>query len=155
MAAAVATNVSEGQSTSSPGPMPRARKARNSAAVPLETATASAVPVISAKSFSNASVRGPAVIHSELSVSRTALSSRSSNSSSDSRAFHMCFQEKCFHIWEFFVCFLVVIGAADVEPVSVALVSHHALLIGQEPLHEFREIEFLSARNVLAHVRRK
>src|SRR5438105_6282685 len=53
------------------GPMSNALSARNSAAVPLETATASDVPVSSAKAFSKACVRDPAVIHAESSVSRS------------------------------------------------------------------------------------
>jgi hypothetical protein len=48
-AAALATKVIDGQSTSSPGPISSPFRARKSAAVPFETATASAVPVSSAK----------------------------------------------------------------------------------------------------------
>src|SRR5437867_6645966 len=116
--------------------MPRARRARNSAAVPLETATASAAPVSSAKAFSNASVRGPAVIHSESSVSRTAPSSRSSNSSSDSRAFHMSFKEDFFHFGEFVVGPLVIIRPADIHPVGITLVSEDLLATRKETLDQ-------------------
>src|SRR2546426_12015367 len=152
-AAAVATKVIEGHSTSSPGPIPSAFKARNRAAVPFETAMASDVPLRSAKAFSKASVRGPAVIHAESSVLRTPSSSRSSNSSSDSRAFHMGFEEGLLHFRKIVVCPLVIIRASDVHPVGIAFVGQHFLPIFDQPLHEIGKIVLLRARNVVAHDR--
>ncbi len=52
-------NVSVGVSTSSPGPTPRIFSARCSAAVPLESAAACAMPTRAANSRSNASTCGP------------------------------------------------------------------------------------------------
>src|SRR6185369_15775542 len=154
-AAAVATNVRDGTRTSSPAPMQRAFNARNNAAVPLDTATASAVPVIFAKAFSNASVRGPAVIHSESIASRTAASSRSSNASSDSRAFHMRFEERMLHVREIFIGALIVIRAANVEPIGVAFVCEDALSVSEQELYYIGKIEFAVRRNVFANLGRK
>src|SRR5205823_11546149 len=141
-AAAVATNVIDGQRTSSPGPMPSAFSARKSAAVPFETATASVVPVRLANAFSNACVRGPAVIQAESRVLRTSFSSRSSNSSSDSRAFHIGFQKHTFHLREIFIGLLVIVGPSDIHPVGLAFIRHDSLVICQQPLDQLREIEF-------------
>src|SRR5207302_7365830 len=153
-AAAVATKVMEGTRTSSPGPMPIAFRARKSAAVPFETATASFVPVRSAQAFSNASVRGPAVIHSESSASRTPRSSRSSNSSSDSRAFHIL-QKHTFHLREIFIGLLVIVGPPDVHPVGFAFIRQYSLPVCQQPLDKVRKIEFLRTRNVFTDRRRE
>src|SRR6266850_4136724 len=154
-AAAVATNVIDGQRTSSPGPMPSAFRARNSAAVPLQTATASAVPQRIANALSNACVRGPAVIQAESRALRTSLRSRSSNSSSDSRAFHIGFQKNSFHLREIFIGLLVIVGSADIHPVGLAFIRHDSLLVCQQPLDKVGEIEFLRTRNVLTHGRRE
>src|SRR4030095_2289374 len=124
-AAAVATNVSDGTSTSSPGPMPSAFSVRNSAAVPLETATPSLVPAKPANAFSKASVRGPEVIHSESIVSITSASSRSLNSSSDSRVFHIGSEQDMLHVGEVFVGALVFVRAADAQPIHIGFVSLH------------------------------
>ena len=59
MALAVATNVSDGTITSSPGPRPAARAIRCSAAVQLVTAIACGAPVYASIASSNARVRGP------------------------------------------------------------------------------------------------
>ena len=142
-AAAVATKVRDGTSTSSPGPMPSAFSARNSAVVPLETATASRVPAKRANSFSNASVRAPAVIHSESMVSSRTDSSRSSNSSSDSRAFHIGFKKGMLHFREVVIGALIIVRTADVHPVGVAFVSQHALLVFQQRLNKIGKIELL------------
>jgi hypothetical protein len=45
--------------TSSPGPIPKMRSAKCMAAVPLDTATAFEIPVLSQNSFSKASTMGP------------------------------------------------------------------------------------------------
>src|SRR6266850_790023 len=150
-AAAVATNVIEGHKTSSPGPIPRAFRARNRAAVPFETAIASVVPLSSAKAFSKASVRGPAVIHAESSVSRTPSSSRSSNSSSDSRAFHIGFKKGLLHSSKIVVCPLIIVGASDVHPVGIAFVGQNLLSVCDQPLNEIGKIVLLPARNVFTH----
>src|SRR5262249_42600262 len=111
---------------------------------PFETAMASRVPVSSAKAFSNACVRDPAVIHSDSSVSRTPASSRSSNSSSDSRAFHMMsFQKRVFQIWEILVSLLIVVRPADIHPICFALIGQDCLIVRQQSLNEVGEIEFL------------
>src|SRR2546428_7655543 len=143
MAAAVATNVIEGQRTSSPGPTSEAFSARNRAAVPFETATASLVPVSSANAFSNAWVRDPAVIQAESSVPRISASSLSSNSSSDSRAFHMRFQKSLRQSWEIFVSLLVVVRPADILPICFAFISQDRLVVCKQPLNQFRKVEFL------------
>src|SRR2546422_2504602 len=153
--AAVATNVIDGQRTSSPGPMPSALSARNSAAVPFETATASAVPVRFANAFSNACVRGPAVIQAESRALRTSLGSRSSNSSSDSRAFHIGFQKRTLHLRKIFIGLLIIVGPPDIHPVGLAFIRQYWLLVCQKALDKLREIEFLRARNVFTHGRRE
>src|SRR5581483_2055018 len=56
---AVATYVSDGTMTSSPGPAPSASKARWSAAVPLETESALRTPQSSANVDSNRETKGP------------------------------------------------------------------------------------------------
>src|SRR5262245_27841318 len=67
-----------GTTTSSPGPIPTARIAACSAAVPLLTATASRAPTARAKASSNSATRGPVVSHAERSVSTTAAMSSAS-----------------------------------------------------------------------------
>ena len=59
MALTVATNVIDGTTTSSPGPIPAASACRWSAAVPLATAIACAAPAYSANAASNSAMRGP------------------------------------------------------------------------------------------------
>src|SRR5712671_1193565 len=144
MAAAVATNVRDGQSTSSPEPIPRLFRASISAAVPLQTATASVVPLSLAKASSNACVFGPAVIHPESMASRALFSSVSSNSSSDSLAFHMLIQEETFHFRKVDVRLFVVVGAPNIHPIGSRFITHDPFVVGQECLHQFREIEFRS-----------
>ena len=63
--------------TSSPGPQPSWRTPRWSAAVPLETATASSTPRKSAKARSKRSPIGPSESRPERSTSSTSSSSRS------------------------------------------------------------------------------
>src|SRR5262249_42196249 len=124
-------------------------------AVPLETATASLVPAKLENAFSKASVRGPEVIHSESIVSSTSASSRSLNSSSDSRAFHIGFEKDMLHAWEVFVGALVIIRSANVQPIRIALVSQHAFFVFEKLLDEIRKIEFLRTRDKVAHFRRE
>src|SRR5262245_15786975 len=147
IAATVATNVKEGTNTSSPAPMPSAFSARNSAAVPFDTATASVVPATFAKAFSKASVRGPAVLHSVSIVSSTRASSSSLNASSDSRAFHMIFQKYLLHVGEVVIRPLIIVGAANIQPVGVAFVGDHAFLSLEETLDQLWKIEFLEPRD--------
>src|SRR5262245_20445760 len=154
-AAAVATNVSAGTRTSSPGPMPSPFRVRKSAAVPLQTATASVVPVKLANAFSKASVRGPEVIHSESIVLNTSASSRSLNSSSDSRAFHIGSEKDMLHVWEVFVGALVIVRPADVQPIRIAFISQHAFFVFEKLADEIRKIEFLRTRDKVAHFRRE
>ena len=52
-------NENDGTTTSSPGPTPATTRARCSAVVQLETATASSAPVNEANSRSNAATSGP------------------------------------------------------------------------------------------------
>jgi len=69
---AVATNVSEGTITSSPGPIPSARHARWSASVALETASACRAPVNRANAASNSWVTAPIVSQRRRITSSTA-----------------------------------------------------------------------------------
>lgn len=55
----VAKKLSEGTTTSSPGPTPSARKAIARASVPLPTPTQCSAPIQAANSDSNASTSGP------------------------------------------------------------------------------------------------
>ncbi len=55
----VAKKLSEGTTTSSPGPTPRARSAIASASVPLATPTQCSAPIQAANSDSKASTSGP------------------------------------------------------------------------------------------------
>ncbi len=66
--------------TSSPGPIPRARRAISSAAVPEETPAAYSVPQNSAKAASKRSSSGPSV-KAELRAIRSTTSISSANSS--------------------------------------------------------------------------
>ena len=68
---AVATKVSDGTITSSPGPRPAARHIRCRAAVPLETAQACGTPTYSANAASNSDVRGPMLSQPERYVAAT------------------------------------------------------------------------------------
>src|SRR5918995_3761751 len=79
-ALAVATKVKGLVITSSPSPQPSARTPRWSAAVPLETATASSTPSRAAKLRSNFSTFGPSETRPELSASSTSSRSRSPRS---------------------------------------------------------------------------
>ena len=74
-AVAVATKVSEGTMTSSPGPMPEARSIAASATVPLAIATACSVPCRSAMAASKRRVQGPLVSTPEPRTSVTAATS--------------------------------------------------------------------------------
>src|ERR687892_802311 len=72
-----ATKLSGEVTTSSPGPQPNALTPRCSAAVPLDTATASPTPSHSASARSNLSSIGPSDSAPERSTSSTSSSSRS------------------------------------------------------------------------------
>src|SRR5262245_47171725 len=87
MALAVATKVSDGQMTVSPGPAPNARCARCSAAVQLVTAKACLTPTIAANWRSNSAVTGPIESHFERSTSVTAQISSSLRSISANGTF--------------------------------------------------------------------
>ena len=80
---AAATKVSDGRTTSSPGPQPTASTASCSAAVPLDSAIACRAPQNAANSCSNASTRGPMLHHPDATVSSTAARSSSSTSKSE------------------------------------------------------------------------
>src|SRR5713101_7822090 len=88
MALAVAMNERLGHSTSSPGLMPAAKKAKCRAVVQDETATAWAAPTYSANLRSNSATQGPWLTQPLLSTSRTAFSSFSPK---DGRAMGMVF----------------------------------------------------------------
>ena len=105
---------------------------------------ASDVPQTSAKAFSNAAVRGPAVIHSESMASRTPASSVSSKSSSDSLAIHMLLQKVTLHCRKVDVCLFVVVRAANILPVGCGFVSNDAFVAGQQSLHKIGKVEFHS-----------
>src|SRR5262245_59042958 len=135
--------------------MPTSFSASSSARVPLETAMASVVPTRAANSFSKASVRGPAVIHFESRASRTAADSSSLNSSSDSRAFHIALEEDMFHVGEVFIGALIIVRAANVQPVRVAFVCEHMLVVLDEAFDEIWKVELFGARDVVAHFGRE
>ncbi len=82
IASTVATNVLAGTTTSSPGPIPTARRARWRASVPLATPTAYRVPQNSAHSSSNCVTRSPPTNCCDL-VSCSQPASTSSRTSSD------------------------------------------------------------------------
>ena len=84
---AVATKVSDGTITSSPGPRPAARHIRCRAAVPLETAQACGTPTYSANAASNSDVRGPMLSQPERYVAATASMSASVTRTSASGTF--------------------------------------------------------------------
>src|SRR3954468_21622711 len=73
----VATKLSEGTITSSPGPSPAARQIRCNAAVQLVTASACSAPTYSENRDSSSSVRGPMLSQPERYTSATALISGS------------------------------------------------------------------------------
>src|SRR5438105_12012848 len=79
MALAVAMKVNGLVMTSSPGPTPLARRARNSAAVPFEVATAKRAPLAAATESSKALTRAPWAKAPERITSRTAASSSGPN----------------------------------------------------------------------------
>src|SRR5688572_13157603 len=86
-------------------------------------------------------------------ASRTPASSVSSNSSSDSRAFHICPQEFTLHRRKVFVGLLIVVGASDIHPVRVGLVAQNVPSVCEHHLHEFWKVESLIPRNELADLR--
>jgi hypothetical protein len=68
-------NDSEGTITSSPGPTDVATRARCSAVVQEDTATAWAAPNASANACSNSATRGPCVTHPEVTAAAAAAAS--------------------------------------------------------------------------------
>ena len=92
-------------------------RARMSAAVPFDTATASRVPQSSAKARSNACVLGPDVIQFDSMASIAPASSSPSNSSSDSLAFHIGIQEGLLSKRKVLIGLFVVLGASDIHPI--------------------------------------
>src|SRR5690606_22032791 len=80
---AVAAKVSEGTSTSSPGPIPAASRMRCSAAVQELTATQSGRPWAAAKASSKARTRGPIVIQPLSTTSDSAVFSSAPRTGSD------------------------------------------------------------------------
>ena len=81
---AAATKLSDGETTSSPGPQPTASNARWSAAVPFETASACVAPENAANCVSSSATRGPMLHQPDSRTSRPALDRASSTATSDS-----------------------------------------------------------------------
>src|SRR5919198_5722556 len=171
MALAVATKVSDGQMTVSPGPAPSARCARCSAAVQLVTAKACLTPTIAANCRSNSAVTGPMESHFERRTSITARISSSPRSMSANGTFQRL-TLVCPLVWHsslrlplplvqvqisldllvLFERFFVVAMIADIEPIAIKGIAYDRPAMRQEPFHQVREIQVFVRLDVLQHL---
>src|SRR5436190_13507168 len=87
---AAATKLSDGTTTSAPGPQPTASNARWSAAVPFATANACFAPQNRANSCSSSATRGPMLHQPDRTTDKTAFSISTSTSTSESGTSHVC-----------------------------------------------------------------
>src|SRR5712691_5970700 len=171
MALAVATKVSDGQMTVSPGPAPSARCARCSSALQLVTAKSCLTPTIAANCRSNSAVTGPIESHLERSTSVTAQISSSPRSMSANGTFQrltiacplvrqsslrlplpLVQVQISLDVFVLFEGFFVVTMVADIEPITIKGIAHYGPAIGQETFHKVREVQVFVRLNILQHL---